>query len=195
MELRDAILRLLKERGELDTSELAALLGVPRHRVLRMLNKLYFEGLVEPVKKDRKYFWRISSGYVAIAPLHFTASPVFYIEGVIEPIYRKVQNRVDTFIFTHVKSKEYWMCDCGTGFYVLTDQPIEGCDCKLRHAFSERKLAMIYLTKEHRFRYWRSYRYSEDDVEFVILLPEEKDAPELVEKFRAYEREEASSAT
>lgn len=62
MELRDEILRLLRERGELTTSELVSLLKQPRHRVLKTLNKLYFEGVVEPFKKNRKYYWRLASG-------------------------------------------------------------------------------------------------------------------------------------
>ncbi|MEM0484386.1 MAG: ArsR family transcriptional regulator, partial [Pyrobaculum sp.] len=51
MDIKERILTLLRERGELTTSELVELLNLPRHRVLRMLNKLYFEGLVEPYKK------------------------------------------------------------------------------------------------------------------------------------------------
>jgi hypothetical protein len=186
MELRDEILRLLRERGELTTSELVSLLKQPRHRVLKTLNKLYFEGVVEPFKKNRKYYWRLASGYVAVAPLHLTIEPVLYIEGMIEPIYRKVEDRVDTFIFTHVKNKVYWLCDCDVGYYVITDQPIEGCNCRMRHAFGDRKLAMLYLPKELKFRYWKSYRYGEGDAEFILLAPEEQDAPELVKKYETY---------
>jgi len=189
MELKEAILQLLREKGELTTSDIVAILGQPRHRVLKILNKLYFEGAVEPVKKNRKYYWRLASGYVAVAPLHFSIEPVLYIEGVVEPIYRRVDDRVDTFIFTRVRDKEYWTCDCSTGYYIISDQPIDGCSCKLRHAFGERKLAMIYLPKELRFRYWRSYRYAEGDVEFVILVPEDQDSPELVKKFESYSKE------
>ncbi|MEM1571442.1 winged helix-turn-helix domain-containing protein [Pyrobaculum sp.] len=193
MDVREEILKLLKQRGDLTTTEIAELLRLPRHKVLKTLNRLYFEGVVEPYKKNRKYYWRLSSGYVAVAPLHFSIDPVLYIEGVMEPIYRKVQDRVDTFIFTHVKNKEYWLCECDTGFLILTDQPIEGCSCKLRHAFGERKLAMIYLPKELRFRFWKSYRYSEGDVEFVILMPDERDSPELQQKYLQYAGEATSS--
>jgi DNA-binding MarR family transcriptional regulator len=186
MELKAEILRLLCERGEMTTSELAALLKQPRHKVLKVLNRLYFEGVVEPYKKNRKYYWRLASGRMAVAPIHFTTEAVFYIEGVTEPVYRKVGDRIDSFIFTHVKNREYWLCDCGVGYYIITDQEIEGCDCKLRHAFSERKLAMIYLPKELKFRYWKSYRYGEGDVEFIILVPEDQDSPELVKKYETY---------
>ncbi|WP_148683109.1 winged helix-turn-helix domain-containing protein [Pyrobaculum ferrireducens] len=186
MDIREEILKLLRERGELSTSELVQYLKQPRHRVLKALNKLYFEGVVEPYKKNRRYYWRLASGYVAVAPIHFTAEPVLYIEGVIEPIYRRVQDRVDAFIFTHVKNKEYWLCDCDSGYYILTDQPVDGCNCKLRHAFGDRKLAMIYLPKELRFRYWKSYRYAEGDAEFVLLLPEEQDSEELRRKYETY---------
>ncbi|MEM1598091.1 MAG: winged helix-turn-helix domain-containing protein [Pyrobaculum sp.] len=186
MDLKDAILKLLQERGELSTSDIVNILGQPRHRVLKTLNRLYFEGLVEPVKRNRKYYWRQATGYVSIAPIHLTTEPILYIEGVVEPIYRKVQDRIDTFIFTHVKNKEYWLCDCGVGYYIITDQPIDGCSCKLRHAFGERRLAMLYLPKELRFRYWKSYRYGEGDAEFIILLPEEQDSPDLVKKYESY---------
>ncbi|AAL63601.1 winged helix-turn-helix domain-containing protein [Pyrobaculum aerophilum] len=186
MDIKERILTLLRERGELTTSELVELLNLPRHRVLRMLNKLYFEGLVEPYKKNRRYYWRLASGYAAIAPIHLSVEPVLYIEGIVEPIYRRVEDRIDSFIFTHVRNKEYWLCDCDVGYYILTDEPIIGCNCKLRHAFGDRKLAMLYLPKELRFRYWRSYRYGEGDVEFIILLPEERDSPELQKKFETY---------
>ncbi|MFN7105130.1 MAG: winged helix-turn-helix domain-containing protein [Pyrobaculum sp.] len=187
MDVGDAILRLLEERGELNTTEIIEALKLPRHKVLRELNKLYFKGLVEPVKKNRKYYWRRASGYMAAAPLHFTTESVLYIEGIIEPIYRKVDDRVDSFIFIHVKNREYWLCRCHDDYAILTDQPIDGCSCKLRHAFGERKLAMIYLPKELRFRYWKLYRYAEGDVEFIILMPEEKDSPELARKYEAYQ--------
>ncbi|ABL88799.1 family 453, possible regulatory protein [Pyrobaculum islandicum DSM 4184] len=186
MDLREEILRILRERGEVTTSELVNLLKQPRHKVLRVLNKLYFEGIIEPVKKNRKYYWRTATGYVAIMPIHFTVEPILYIEGVIEPIYRRVQDRVDAFIFTHVKNKEYWLCDCGVGYHILTDQPVDGCDCKMRHAFGDRRLAMLYLPKELRFRYWKSYRYAEEDIEYILLVPEEKDSPELIEKYESY---------
>ncbi|ACB39610.1 helix-turn-helix domain-containing protein [Pyrobaculum neutrophilum] len=188
MDLKEEVLRLLRERGEVTTTEIVNALKQPRHRVLKVLNKLYFEGAVEPVKKNRKYYWRLATGYVAVAPLHLSIEPVLYIEGVIEPIYRRVQDRVDAFIFTHVKNREYWLCDCGVGYSIVTDQPIEGCECKMRHAFGERKLAMLYLPKDLKFRYWRSYRYAEGDVEFIILLPEERDSPELVKKYETYEQ-------
>ncbi len=184
---KNAVLQLLRERGELTTIELAKLLNLPRHKVLKLLNKMYFEGLVEPVKKNRKYYWRPASGLVAIAPLHFTTEPVLYIEGAIEPIYRKVDDKVDSFIFVHVKNKEYWLCDCGADFYILTDQPIEGCSCRLKHAFGERRLSMIYIPRELRFRYWKSYRYAEGDTEYILLMPESRDSPELIEKHRTYQ--------
>jgi hypothetical protein len=31
----------------------------------------------------------------------------------------------------------------------------------MRHAFGDRKLAMLYLPKELKFRYWKSYRYGD----------------------------------
>ncbi|MEM0369950.1 MAG: winged helix-turn-helix domain-containing protein [Pyrobaculum sp.] len=186
MEIKSEILRLLRERGELTTSEIANLLGQPRHKVLRALNRLFFEGEVEPVKKNRKYYWKLSSGYMAVAPIHLSTEPILYIEGIIEPIYRKVQDRIDSFIFTHVKNREYWLCDCDVGYYIVTDSPIDGCNCKLRHAFGERKLAMLYLPRELKFRYWKSYRYGEGNVEFVLLVPSEEDSQDLVKKYETY---------
>ncbi len=194
MDIEEKLLQIIKERGEVSTSELVELTGLPRHKVLRILNKLYFKGLVEPVKRSRKYVWRLASGEMAVYPLHTPLSPVLYLEGVVEPIYRKVGNRVDSFLFVHVKKGAYWLCDCGTGYYVISDERIEGCECKLRHAFGERKLAMLYLTGDSRFRYWRSYRYGEGDVELIILLPEEKTSPELVEKYKRYEALAGGSA-
>jgi hypothetical protein len=46
---------------------------------------------------------------------------------------------------------------------------------------------MIYLTGDLRFRYWRSYRYGENDAEFVLLMPEAEVSRELLEKYRRYE--------
>ncbi|MEZ0248156.1 MAG: helix-turn-helix domain-containing protein [Thermoproteus sp.] len=187
MSLEERLLGIIKERGEVSTTELVQLTGLPRHRVLRALNRLYFKGLVEPVKRSRKYLWRISTGVMAIYPVHTPLSPILYLEGIVEPIYRKVENRVDAFLFVRVKKEVYWLCDCGAGYYVISDDKIEGCSCKLRHAFGERKLAMIYLTGDYRFKYWRSYRYGEDDVELVVLVPEEEISQELLEKYRRYE--------
>lgn len=187
MEVEERLLQIIKERGEASTSELVELTGYPRHKVLRALNKLYFKGLVEPIKRGRRYVWRLASGEMAIYPLHTPLSPILYLEGVVEPIYRRVGNRVDSFLFVHVKRDVYWLCDCGTGYYVISDERIEGCECKLRHAFGERRLAMLYLTGDNRFRYWRSYRYGEEDVEFVVLMPEDKTSQELVEKYKKYE--------
>ncbi|MGC9117907.1 MAG: helix-turn-helix transcriptional regulator [Thermoproteus sp.] len=187
MDVEERVLQIIKERGEVSTTELVRLTGYPRHKVLRILNKLYFKGLVEPVKRSRKYLWRLASGEMAVYPVHTPLSPVLYLEGVVEPIYRKVENRVDSFLFVHVKSNRYWLCDCGTGYYVISDDSIEGCDCKLRHAFGERRLAMIYLTGDLRFRYWRSYRYGENDAEFILLVPEAEISKELLEKYKKYE--------
>ncbi|MEL9991898.1 MAG: ArsR family transcriptional regulator [Thermoproteus sp.] len=187
MSLEERLLEIIRERGEVSTTELVQLTGLPRHRVLRALNKLYFKGLVEPVKRSRKYLWRISTGVMAIYPVHTPLSPILYLEGIVEPIYRRVENRVDAFLFVHVKRDVYWLCDCGVGYYIISDDKIEGCNCRLRHAFGERKLAMIYLTGDYRFRYWRSYRYGEDDVELVVLMPEEEISQELLEKYRRYE--------
>nr|KJR74109.1 MAG: CopY family transcriptional regulator [Thermoproteus sp. AZ2] len=186
MSFEERLLEIIRERGEVSTTELVNITGAPRHRVLRALNKLYFKGLVEPVKRSRKYLWRLATGEMAIFPVHTPLQQVLYIEGVVEPIYRRVDDRVDSFLFVHVKDKLYWLCDCGTGYLVLTDGKIDGCDCKLRHAFGERKLAMIYLTGDLRFKYWRSYRYGEEGVEFVVLTPEDKESPELLEKYRKY---------
>ncbi len=187
MDIEEKLLQIIKERGEVSTTELVQLTGYPRHRVLRALNKLYFKGLVEPVKRSRRYVWRLASGEMAVYPIHTPLVPILYLEGVVEPIYRRVEDRVDSFLFVHVKKDVYWLCDCGVGYYVISDERIDGCNCKLRHAFGERRLAMIYLTGDYRYRYWHSYRYGEEDVEFVVLVPDEKISPELLEKYKKYE--------
>lgn len=186
MDIEEKLLGIIRERGEVSTSDLVRLTGIPRHKVLRVLNKLYFKGLVEPMKRSRRYLWRIASGEMAVFPVHMPLSSVLYIEGIVEPIYRRVGDRVDAFLFVHVKDQRYWLCDCGTGYFLLSNDKIDGCSCKLRHAFGERHLAMLYLTKDLRFRYWRSYRYGEEDAEFVVLVPGEV-SEELLRKYKKYE--------
>lgn len=195
MSLEDELLKLIRERGGATTTELVKLTGQPRHKVLRALNKLYFKGLIEPIKRSRQYVWQPASGEMRIFPLHTPLTLIHYIEGVIEPIFRRVENRIDSFLFVHVRNETYWLCDCGAEFYVLTDDRIDGCNCKLRHAFGERRLAMIYLTGDLRFRYWHSYRYAEEDVEFIVLMPDPQISESLMEKYKKYTEELTDKAT
>lgn len=182
------IVWLLSNRGELTAAEIAEALGVPRHRVMKALRLLYFKGVVEPVKRGRGYYWRLAGGHMAVIPLHLTLRPVLYLEGVIEPVYRRSRGRVNAFIFVHVRGKTFWLCDCDTGYFIATDEPIAGCNCKMKHAFGSKKLGMIYLPRDLYFRYWRSYKYDNGDVEFVLLVPDSGNSPHLVHKYESYVR-------
>ena len=184
MGMVDHILRVIREKGEASTAEIAEAVGASKQTVLRELYKMYVLGYVEPIKRGRRYYWRIAKP-MAINPIPLPNKPFVYMETHVEPVFRIVGDRVEAMVMVQVRDREYWLCRCVEDYYVITDREVGGCRCFRKRAFGGRRLAMIYIPRELATREWVVYRYEEDGAYIIVLVPG-TESERVKKKFEGY---------
>jgi len=185
MGMIEQILRVIKERGEASTSEIAEAVGASKQTVLRELYKMYVLGYVEPIKRGRKYYWRIARP-MAVFPVPLPSSQFLYIEARIEPVFRVVRDRIEAMLMVQIRDREYTLCRCPGDVLLITDGEVQGCACSRKRAFGDRHLAMIYISREYATREWIVYRYEEEQGPYFIVLVPGEESDKIRRKYEEY---------